>query len=106
MKHSPISPGLYDALLDRSLQEILAENPELRAVLAKIDSEEQPARYAAFVAKLVEQALRCEVDSGKRLALCNSIIEMLADKAGMDYLHSHKLVAAGKPLLLEVTLAE
>jgi superfamily II DNA or RNA helicase/HKD family nuclease len=103
MKHSPLTPGLYDALLDRSLQEILAENPELRAVLEKIDSEEQPARYAAFVAKLIEQALRCEVDSGQRLALCNRIIEMLADKVGMGYLHSHKLVAAGKPLLLEVT---
>jgi len=103
MKHSPPSPGLYDALLDHALQEILAEDPELRAVLEKIDSEEQPARYAAFVAKLIEQALRCEVDSEKRLALCNRMIEMLADNTGMDYLNSHKLVAAGKPLLLEVT---
>ena len=57
MKHSPLTPGIYDALLDRSLQEILAETPELRAVLEKIDSEEQPARYAAFVAKLIEAGL-------------------------------------------------
>lgn len=103
MTHTPPAPGLYDALLDSALQKILAANPELRAVLEKIDSEEQPARYAAFVAKILEQALRCEADPGKRLALCNRIIGMLADKAGIGHLHNHKLVVAPKSLLLEVT---
>jgi superfamily II DNA or RNA helicase/HKD family nuclease len=103
MNHLPLTPGLYDVLLDRTLREILAANPELRAVLKKIDSAEQPVRYASFVAKLLEQALRCEADPEKRLALCNCIIEVLAANAGMDHLHRHKLVAAGKSLLLEVT---
>ncbi len=37
-------------------------------VFGKIDPEEQPARYAAFVAKVLEQALREEADPDKRLA--------------------------------------
>ena len=48
--------GIYDALLDENLQDALARHPELRAVLGKIDMEEQPTRYAAFVARVVETA--------------------------------------------------
>jgi len=55
---SKIHHGIYDALLDQSLLDILSRNPELRTVPGKIDREEQPARYAAFVAKIVEQSLR------------------------------------------------
>lgn len=71
MMKPPIKPGIYDALLDYSLNEILTANPELSSVLNKIDVEEQPDRYAAFVARILEQALRGEVNPGKRLTLCN-----------------------------------
>jgi hypothetical protein len=50
--------GIYDALLDTSLQDLLSRSPELRFVLGKLDPEEQPAKYADFVAKLVYQVLR------------------------------------------------
>ncbi len=54
--------GIYDALLDESLQNTLRHHPELRAVLGKLDAEEQPERYARFVAAIVEQALRIDSD--------------------------------------------
>jgi len=101
--NSSIPHGLYDALLDQSLQEILIKFPEIRAVLGKIDSEEQPSRYAAFIAKILEQALRGESDPGKRLALCNRIIEFLSGSAETNHLEKHKLVPARKSLLLEIT---
>jgi len=55
---SKIPHGIYEALLDQSLLDILSRNPELRTVPGKIDREEQPGRYAAFVARIVEQSLR------------------------------------------------
>jgi len=45
----PIEFGIYEALLDEDLRDAIAKRPELRTVFGKIDPEEQPARYAAFV---------------------------------------------------------
>lgn len=98
-----IYPGIYDALLDQSLFDTLTQNPEMRAVLAKIEIEEQPVRYAAFVARIIEQALRGEPDPGKRLALCNSIIDLVAGVPDTEYMKEQKLVSARKSLLLEIT---
>jgi len=49
-----IRPGICDSLMDHPLQQILTENPDLHAVLAKIDTEEQPSRYVTFVARLLK----------------------------------------------------
>ena len=46
-----MASGLYEALLDEHLRDVLKRHPELRTVLAKIDPEEQPSRYASFVAE-------------------------------------------------------
>jgi hypothetical protein len=82
MKH--VAPGIYEALIDEYLRDTLALHPELRTVFGKIDPEEQPARYASFVAKVLEQALREEADPGKRLALCNQILGHVAKEAGVE----------------------
>ncbi|MBE0505010.1 MAG: DUF3427 domain-containing protein [Desulfuromonadales bacterium] len=95
--------GIYDALLDEYLRDALAARPELRTVFGKIDPEEQPARYAAFVAKVLEQALREESDSEKRLALCNFILGQVAREPGRGHLEKHRLIADKKPILLEIT---
>jgi superfamily II DNA or RNA helicase/HKD family nuclease len=95
--------GIYDALLDQSLRDILAQVPELRSVLGKIDTEEQPARYASFVGKIIEQTLRVVDNSEGRLALANRIIGLLAGETGLAHLEQHKLVAARNSLLLEIT---
>jgi len=98
-----LSPGIYAALLDEALQEALAQRPELRRVFSKIDPEEQPALYASFVAKVLEQALREETDPDQRLALCNRLLGTVAAAPGNGHLEKRRLVAENKPLLLEIT---
>jgi len=94
--------GIYDALLDNRLQSILDQYPELRTVLGKIDTEEQPARYADLVAKVVRQVLREETDSDKRTLICNAILAQLY--AGTEQqVNIRQLVSGKKPVLLEIT---
>jgi len=94
--------GIYDALLDNHLQSILDQYPELRAVLGKIDAEEQPTRFADFVAKVLRQVLREETDSDKRLQICNAILTQL--NAGTEHqAKASQLVSRKKPVLLEIT---
>lgn len=99
----PLAHGIYEALIDEYLRDALAQRPELRTVLGKIDPEEQPAKYASFVAKVLEQALREEYDPEKRLALCNWILGHVANEPGRGHLGKHRLVSHQKPLLLEIT---
>jgi len=66
--------GIYDSLIDTSLQKILSRYPALRSVLGKIDPEEQPDRYAEFVARVVQQVLREEPNSDKRQKICNALL--------------------------------
>ena len=98
-----LTHGIYEQLLDESLQEALARHPELRTVLGKIDAEEQPALYASFVAKVLEQALREESDPDRRLTLCNRLLGTVAAEPGKGHLEKRRLVAESKPLLLEIT---
>ena len=98
-----ITHGIYEALIDECLRDALTQHPELRTVFGKIDAEEQPGLYASFVAKVLEQALREESDSEKRLALCNWIIGRVANEPGRGYLEKHRLVGQKNPILLEIT---
>lgn len=100
---SSLAYGIYDLLLDDGVWEVLSSNPELRAVLGKLDPEEQPARYAAFVARVVEQALREENDASARLAICNRLVELISSQTGRSHLERHRIVPSRQPLLLEVT---
>jgi superfamily II DNA or RNA helicase/HKD family nuclease len=95
--------GLYDALLDEELHEELSRHPELRSVLGKIDAEEQPARYAAFLAKVVEQALREQPDPHVRFAIYNRLIEVISSESGAGHLAKRRLIQAQKQVLLEIT---
>lgn len=100
---SEVVHGIYEALLDERLRDVLAQHPELRTVFGKIDLEEQPAKYAAFVSKVLEKALHDVSDAAVRLELCNRILSSIADQQGMVHLPKHMLVAAEKPVLLEIT---
>lgn len=95
--------GIYETLLDEFLRDALAQRPELRTVFGKIDPEEQPGLYASFVAKVLEQALREETDSGKRFALCNRILGHVVNESGSGHLEKHRLSPEQKPILLEIT---
>lgn len=57
-KIDSLPASIYDALPDERLRDTLKPHTELRAVLSKLDPEEQPVRYAAFIAKVIEQVLR------------------------------------------------
>lgn len=98
-----LSQGIYEALLDEELNSILQRHPELRSVFGKLDPEEEPARYAAFLARILEKALRLENDSEARLRLCNEIIERIASDQSTQFLQGNRLVKSDKPLLLEIT---
>jgi superfamily II DNA or RNA helicase/HKD family nuclease len=95
--------GIYDALLDERLRDILIGNPDLRVVLAKIDPEEQPSRYAGFLSKVIERALEQQVDFASRLDLCNKLIELIAGSGETNHLNQHKLVNEHKSILIEIT---
>lgn len=98
-----LQQGIYEALLDEELYSILHQHPELRSVFGKLDPEEEPARYAAFLSRLLEKALRLEDDPGTRLRLCNEIIERIAAAPTASFLIGNRLVAAAKSVLLEIT---
>jgi hypothetical protein len=93
--------GLYEALLDEGLRQALSTHPELKAVLGKLDPEEQPSRYAAFVGRVIEQALRQETDAAARLDLCNHLIRFISETESRTHLRERILAPATKPLLLE-----
>lgn len=95
--------GIYEALLDEELNSILQRNPDLRTVFGKLDPEEEPARYAAFVTRLLEKALRLEDDPETRLRLCNEIVERLSGNQATQFLQGNRLIKSDKPLLLEIT---
>ena len=95
--------GIYEALLDEELNSILQRHPELRSVFGKLDPEEEPARYSSFLSRLLEKALRLEDDPATRLRLCNEIVERIAANPTTQFLQGNRLIAADKPLLLEIT---
>ncbi|MCC6544693.1 MAG: DUF3427 domain-containing protein [Nitrospirae bacterium] len=98
-----LSYGIYEALLDEGLRDALLRHPELRSVFAKIDPEEQPSRYAAFVARVIEKSLQQETDPNERLNLCNHLIDLLSGTSEKAYLQKHKLVPGETSVLSEIT---
>ena len=98
-----IAHGIYEALLDEHLRDLLNQHPELRTVFRKIDPDEQPSRYTAFVSRVLEQTLKEETDPEKRLVLCNRILGQLAEDQEREHLNKHRLLSDPKPLLLEIT---
>jgi hypothetical protein len=73
----PSHHGIYETLLDRELKEALDRHPEFRSVLGKADFEEQPSRYAVFLATVIEQAVRHEKYPASRLTFCDRFIEQI-----------------------------
>jgi len=94
--------GIYDALLDNHLLEMLERFPELRTVFGKLDAEEQPDRYADFVARVVRQVLKEETDPDNRRRICNAVLEQMY--SGTEHQATvRQLVAGKKSVLQEIT---
>ena len=95
--------GIYERLLDEGLKGALERHPELRSIFGKLEPEEEPARLAAFVSKLLEQALRIEADSATRFQVCNELIRQLCQLPDCRFLAERQLASTEKPVLLEIT---
>jgi superfamily II DNA or RNA helicase len=103
LDYMSLAPGIYEALLSEDLQGILQKHPELRSVFGKIDAEEEPSRYAAFVYRVLEKALQEETDSVLRFQLCNELINQIAGPRKLNFLQKKRLISSDEPLLLEIT---
>ena len=101
----PLPAGIYDRLIDRDTRELLEAHPELRSVLKKIDAEEVPARFAAFVADVVEKALQLHESTEDRLKLCNEIIGHISASEATAHLDGRHLSGEVKNVLAEVSPA-
>ena len=99
----PLRAGVYETLLDRELNSILELHPELRSVFGKLDPEEAPARYASFLGKVLEQALRLQTDPESCLRLCNEIIEKISAGPKAEFLQNRRLIQRDEQVLLEIT---
>jgi len=99
----PLAHGLYEELLDERLKEILRLHPDLRAVFGKLEPEEEPSHYVAFVSQVLSQALLEFSSPEKRLSLVNHLLERIVLDGGVDHLKDKRLLSGEKPLLLEVT---
>ena len=95
--------GIYEALVDQKLEDLLAASPELRSVLAKLDPEEEPTRYAAFVGAVLVKACRQKPNSNVRRDLCNQLIARISADPSASFLADRSLRFADAPLLLEIT---
>jgi len=95
--------GIYDSLLDENLQGVLAAHPEIRAVLAKIEAEEEPERYAWFVSRILEKALSQQSGPEARRQLCNDLIRRISADPDSAFLKGNQLPATERPVLLEIT---
>ena len=91
--------GLYERLIDADLSEALEAQPELRAILGKLDDEEAPHAYGQFLLQLISQALRFRRPE-QRLLLVNRLVELISATDGLEYLQRKKLIASESPLLL------
>ncbi len=96
------TPGIYHALVDQELRDWLDQVPERRFVLEKLEAEEQPARFAAFIARWAQQALLELHKPGERLELANRLMALLAGEKGQDHLARHRLVLDNESVLAEI----
>ena len=94
-------PGLYEQLLDTELAEALTAQPELKALLGKLDDEDAPHAYTQFVAQVLAQALRTRRPE-ERLPLVNRLITLISAADGLDYIQRRALLATSAPILLSL----
>ena len=103
MSSSEFLPGIYERVQGGLLEKFLREHPELRSLTAKIDPEEEPARYTAFISRFVEAALRQKSTTAERIAVCNSLLERIFSLEEMEHMRGDLLPSSEPKLLTEIT---
>ena len=102
---SQLQVGLYEQVLDEELGVMLEGRPDLIATLVKIDDESSPHTYSQFIAQLLHQALPISKPE-KRVAIINSLIDLLSAEDGLDYTKRKRILNRSKSLLQEVRTNE
>jgi len=102
---SEFHPGIYERVQTRRLEDFLKAHPEIRSLVAKIDPEEEPSKYAAFIAHFIEAALRQKSTTTDRIALCNSLLEKIFSHEEMEDVGIEVLTTCEPKLLTEITPA-
>ncbi|HAV12831.1 MAG TPA: NgoFVII family restriction endonuclease [Opitutae bacterium] len=90
IESTKLSSGVYDQVVHAQLEANLDGHPELQAHLRKIDSAEEPQRYAQFLWKLLEQSFK-RIPDAERATLVNRLIDVLASAKSLDILQAQKL---------------
>jgi superfamily II DNA or RNA helicase/HKD family nuclease len=103
MNSGDFLPGIYEQVQSKRLEDFLRSHPELRSVFSKIDPEEEPSKYSAFVSRFVEAALRQKTTTAERLALCNDLLEKIFSLEEMQHAGGDFLPTAEPKLLAEIT---
>ena len=93
--------GLYEALIDEELQELIDSNPDLIPTLVAIDDEASPHTYSQFISQVIKQALRI-TKREDRLNLVNRLIELMSAQDGLKYTQRKLLLDRPKSLLREI----
>jgi superfamily II DNA or RNA helicase/HKD family nuclease len=96
-------PGLYEQVQSKRLESFLEAHPELRSIFTKIDPEEEPSKYSAFVSRFVEAALRQKTSTADRLALCNELLQKIFSLGEMQHASGDFLPSPEPKLLTEIT---
>lgn len=76
--NSPLSEGLYEALLTRELQGVLDRSAHLESTLGKVDPEDQVHVLTRHIADVALRRLAEVRDPEKRLALANRLVDDIA----------------------------
>jgi superfamily II DNA or RNA helicase/HKD family nuclease len=97
--------GIYERLLDEGLSAAMIRHPELRSIFGKLDPEEAPVRYSAFVAEVLTQALKHEANPKSQLEICNELIQRLSGSPQCGHLAERRLVSSESQILCEITPA-
>ena len=76
--------GLYESLITRRLDELLAEDALLHADIAAVDPSEQPYVLGRHLGEVVTRRLKREKSSEGRVELINRLVDLLDDAGRLD----------------------
>lgn len=72
-----VQPGLYEELVTRQVERMLARVPDLDSELATVDEAEQPQVLARHLANALATRLRQERNPERRIAIVNQLLEVI-----------------------------
>ena len=94
-------PGLYEQVVNKSLDKEIADDNSVKCVKAPIDNAEAPSVLARYIAEIVEKGLR-EVSSDdmtEQLDLANKIVSVIVEATGDEEIDEMSVAEKAEQLL-------